>query len=256
MQLAVGREIVIADQLDLHLIWDERGRIFLKPIPTFLLDSGLWIDHLGSHDACTSQIRRAGSCSCNLELRKVALGFLYTYVCLIASETDFKIAKDKGLLPLEGFVLQWADWKLLARSLLECYEPAKVHPRFHRAELRLSRLNFISLLLNPLSFRSYFGNWNNYGSFYRDNIAWMATTTVFIALILTAMQLGIATDRLQGSRAFQQASYGFTIFSIFAPLSVMVLVLLVALLNLMHDLPKIRQREKGGKAGFQIGAQP
>ena len=65
----------------------------------------------------------------------------------------------------------------------------------------------------------------------------MATATVFIALVLTALQVGLATERLQENASFQQASYGFTIFAILGPICAFGLVVLGALFNLVKDLP-------------------
>ncbi|KAI1734013.1 hypothetical protein F4680DRAFT_439758 [Xylaria scruposa] len=65
----------------------------------------------------------------------------------------------------------------------------------------------------------------------------MATATVFIALVLTAMQVGLATEQLRGNAAFQQASYGFTIFDIVGPMGVFGPVIRTALYHLVKDLP-------------------
>ena len=42
----------------------------------------------------------------------------------------------------------------------------------------------------------------------------MATAAIFVALVPTAMQVGLATEQLRGNAAFQQASYGFAVFAI------------------------------------------
>jgi hypothetical protein len=68
-----------------------------------------------------------------------------------------------------------------------------IHLRFHRAELRLSRLNTISRITNLSAFRPYLRSWRNYSTYFRDNITWVASAVVFAAL-LTAMQVGLATD--------------------------------------------------------------
>jgi hypothetical protein len=86
-------------------------------------------------------------------------------------------------------------------------------------------------------FDPYLRGWRDYSSLFRDNLAWMAAATVFIALVLTAMQVGLATERLQGDAAFQKASYGFTVFAILGPLCGLELVVLGALFNLVKDLP-------------------
>ncbi|KAE8373899.1 hypothetical protein BDV26DRAFT_296510 [Aspergillus bertholletiae] len=41
-QISIGREIVVSEQMDLHLLWANDGRIFIKPLPRFLLDSKFW----------------------------------------------------------------------------------------------------------------------------------------------------------------------------------------------------------------------
>ena len=40
----LGR-LAIYEKMDMHLIWGN-GRIFLKPIPRFLLSRGIWETHL------------------------------------------------------------------------------------------------------------------------------------------------------------------------------------------------------------------
>ena len=89
--------------------------------------------------------------------------------------------------------------------------------RFIHGELRLSRLNKIYLLFQtPL--RRYMSQWNQYGSFFRDNFGWLASVIVYIAIVLTAMQVGLATEPLANNDAFQAASYGFTVFALLGPL--------------------------------------
>lgn len=61
--------------------------------------------------------------------------------------------------------------------------------------------------------------WYRHGGFFRDNFAWLASATVYIAIVLTAMQLGLATDALEENAFFHSASYGFTVFAIVGPLA-------------------------------------
>ncbi|GKT49793.1 uncharacterized protein ColSpa_09974 [Colletotrichum spaethianum] len=61
-----------------------------------------------------------------------------------------------------------------------------IDPRFYYGELRLSRLNKIYFFWKtPL--RGYKSRWNQYGSFFQDNFTWLASLTVYIAVVLTAM---------------------------------------------------------------------
>jgi hypothetical protein len=267
----MGREIVVVDRMDLHLLWNNDGRIFIKPIPRFLLDPIFWNDNLRCPDVCVCENRGAVvndggavgrlpanhgpslAAGCRGSLRKVALGFLYTYACLISSESDFFVANENRLLPRKekDSTIEWADWKELARELLENHHPDKVHPRFLRAELRLSRINTINRFTRLPPFDPYLRGWRNYGSLFRDNLAWMAAATVFIALVLTAMQVGLATTRLQGNTNFQKASYGFTVFAILGPICAFGLVVLGALFNLVKDLPwLLRDKTTQAKAAL------
>lgn len=173
------------------------------------------------------------------DCRKIARGFLYTYSCLVSSETDFFLANEHRLLPRgsNDKEIPWKTWQILAREILDGCKRNQLHPRFQRGELRLSRLNMIHRLTRTPLLRPYIRSWRNYGSLLYGNVTWMVTATVFIALILTAMQVGLATHRLQEDSTFQQASYGFTVFSIIGPIGVFGLVLLTALYNLVKDLP-------------------
>ncbi|RYP57001.1 hypothetical protein DL770_010782 [Monosporascus sp. CRB-9-2] len=50
--------------------------------------------------------------------------------------------------------------------------------------------------------------WHTYGDFFHDQFTWLASGTVYIAIVLTAMQVGLATEALAEDRTFQSASYG------------------------------------------------
>lgn len=258
----MGRRIIVADRLDLHLVWENDGKMYLKPLPGLLLDGAFWMTNLDCPASCpcvqqqhpyvqgshSSRLITVGNCK--KALREIALGFIYTYVCLICSELDFEIANEMRILPRtrKGSELTWVGWKELAREVLQAHGSRhvsdKVHPRFHRGELRLSRINFIHRMRNPLATQSYFGGWKNYSSSLRDNLTWMATAAIFIALALTAMQVGLATDRLQKSIAFQRASVGFTVFAILGPLCISGIVALWALFNLATDLSWVCEVEE------------
>ncbi|KAI6777607.1 uncharacterized protein J7T54_002871 [Emericellopsis cladophorae] len=219
-QRLLNREIVITERLDQHLVWGD-GRILVKPLPRFLLEPRFWVEHLGCgpHPGPFADDR---SCACRAR-RERALGFIFSYAALVAYESDFHIAGENHLLPQE---VQWQAWRAVVKEVLSKeHIYSSIDPRFHYGELRLSRLNKIHLLWKaPL--RGYASRWNQYGSFFSDNFSWLASSIVYIAIVLTAMQVGLAT-RLQENEAFQSASYGFTIFSILGPLVAAGLILVV-----------------------------
>lgn len=160
---------------------------------------------------------------------------------MISSESDFFVANEKRLLPRhdDGTSIAWGQWKKFVRELIKSHDPARVHPRFLRSELRLGRLNTVYWMTHPPTFRSYFGRWNTYSSLFLDNLKLLAAATIFIVLVLNAMQVGLRTDRLQNNAIFQQASYGFVVFAILAPICAFSAVALLALLNLLKDLPRL-----------------
>ncbi|KAK7959732.1 uncharacterized protein PG986_004586 [Apiospora aurea] len=228
-QRLLGREIVVAEQMDLHLVWATR-RIYLKPMPRFLLEPHFWSRHLVCHGHnCSQPI----TTPCHHpRLWKSALGFLFSYAALICHESDFLLAKEKHLLPEE---VAWADWRRFVAEFGPEYIYDHIDKRFHFGELRLSRLNKLQLLTSGFALRLYMPPWDRYGDFFRDNFTWLASATVYIAVVLTAMQVGLATTALTENEAFQSASYGFTIFSILGPLIAIGLILVVFLITFVSN---------------------
>ena len=113
LYVAMGQRILVSESMGLHLLCDEAA-IFFKPIPRFLLNSDFWQTRLRCPEscACSSSIHpvEAGTDSlCMSDLRKIALGFLYTCACLVSSENDFAVAKDHRLLPQmpDGSTIKW-----------------------------------------------------------------------------------------------------------------------------------------------------
>lgn len=250
-QLLLSRDIFLTEQMDMHLVWTT-GRMFLKPIPRFLLEPDFWTSYLASPEPCScfkedfdpksiitntqgAAVNTTGAKSdiksvkkCNGGLRTCALGFLFSYAALIAHESDFQIAKEKRLLPEQ---VTWDAWITLVKQLDTENIYDKIDERFKYGELRLSRLNKIYRFTRwPLLLGPYMSHWHQYGSFFRDNFTWLASTTVYIVVVLTAMQVGLAADKLKDNRSFQSASYGFTVFSVLGPLVAAVLIIVAFLI--------------------------
>ncbi|KAL9062254.1 MAG: hypothetical protein Q9161_009830 [Pseudevernia consocians] len=239
-QVLLGREIFVTEQMDMHLVWTA-GRMFLKPLPRFLLEPHFWTRFLSCAPNCacavgkgtvqippvpeTKKPKELEGCK-QRKLRRTALGLLFSYVALIRHQSDLGIAKEKFLLPTEA---DWVYWTTLVKEL----DPEHIYPdideRFIYGEIRLSRLNKIFKLTQRPILRGYVYRWQQYSSFFQEYFGLLAAVTVYIAIILTAMQVGLATDKLKGSKAFMDASYGFTVFSILGPLIIMALIFLFSL---------------------------
>ncbi|KAI0476686.1 hypothetical protein F4859DRAFT_504245 [Xylaria cf. heliscus] len=226
-QAQMGRTIVLTNALDMHLVWGD-GKIFLKPLPRYLLEPEFWANYLPS-----------GS----------ALGLLYTYACLITHPTDLMLAIELGLIPKEnGNGPDWGLWRKLAVELLDGNISHQMHRRFRRSELRLHRLNWI-YIFKDLPFSSMYDNpWHTFTDFFTFNLSWVTTATVYIAIVLTAMQVGLATDMLKDNTAFQRASYGFTVFAILGPLAACLLLVFALLLAVIPNWISARLASSEGES--------
>ncbi|OTA85835.1 hypothetical protein M434DRAFT_35991 [Hypoxylon sp. CO27-5] len=95
-QLVKGRQIFITERPDLHLVW-YYGRLFIKPIPKYLLNYTFWDTYLRPFKEDAS--------GPNLYLE--ARGFLRTYASLIVHESDFTLARKQGLITRD---ISWEAW--------------------------------------------------------------------------------------------------------------------------------------------------
>ncbi|KAH7115870.1 hypothetical protein B0J11DRAFT_510233 [Dendryphion nanum] len=247
------RDIVVTEQLDLHLVWSP-SRILIKPLPRFMLSPQFWQLHICPDEG----------------LYRVALGFILSYVALIEREVDFHMAANLNLLPSE---LTWPDWLALAEevviasaqtnahlssspsstsstSSLESHVP--VNPRFFYGELRLGRLNWIYRLALGKP-RGYLSGCTTYAGFIRDNVNSLITLFAYTTIVLSAMQVGLATQWLADDYAFGMASYIFSIFSILAPLSAIgAIIFVLAVLFVINLLRTLRIRGKRRRQGAGV----
>lgn len=114
-------------------------------------------------------------------------------------------------------ISQWTSWHKFVEEIVtsSVHKDVYIHRRFQYGELRLGRLNAIYLFTR---FGYFLNQWPNYASFLRDQLGWLATATIYIAVVLNAMQVGLATDRLKASAPYTTAAYGFSVFAIVGPL--------------------------------------
>lgn len=217
-QVMMNRKIVVTEQADLHLTWNE-SQMFLKPFPSFLLKHAAWKDYL-----CTNQ-----------DLFESALGFLISYTWLICSEIDFSIAMAEGDRPaLLPRGLQWTDWKALVEEVfkdVDVIAPKDLNQRYQYGELRLGRLNLIYRLYPAFKFRylirGYYYGYHQYQVFFQRNFTWLIVVFAYVTIILSAMQVGLSTKELRNDDMFNSASYGFAAFSILVPVIAVGLIFLL-----------------------------
>lgn len=238
-QLATSREIAVDERINMHMVWEHSRRIHLKPLPRYLLDPHFWDSHLICKQLCCASSsggqRTQVSQECLKELYKCALGFLSSYMALIQFESDFAIAKTYHLLPHD---ITWDTWLNLNQQLLasDATNPANLNPRYWFGELRLSRLNKVYAIGYAGVLSGYQFTYPTYAELFHDYLNPLTAATIYVALVLMAMQAGLATNRLGTSSPFQDVSYVFTVFAILGPLIGILVVGVVGTLAFTKNL--------------------
>lgn len=238
-QLVIDRKIMLTERADLHLLWRD-DRLYLKPLPDYLLSYGVW----------------EGTLLKDRDLRENAKGFLLSYLWLIRQKSDFIIAQRENLV---SNALTWEHWTTFSIAIfpnIVSNSLEDISPRYLYGELRLGRVNLIYRLCrktrNLKTFiRGHFYGYRTYSSFIGQNFAWVLTVIIYITIVLTAMQVGLATSELQSSRLFNQVSYGFTVFSIVAPLGVVLVLFLVLLFLILFNLDHAIKKRSTTRESFQ-----
>jgi len=202
-QCMTNRNIFLTERPDEHLVW-WHDQIFLKPLPEYLLCHDFWMVHLCKDEA----------------LHRSACGLLLSYAWLVQRKSDFELAKRSFLVPEE---LKWGGWVEFMKSFLSYIDLdtlEQVDRRYQYGELRLVRLNLLTRI-KAMSMRSkeqfmygFMSTSTWYTAFLQKNFAWLAVVFIYATLLLSTLQVGLATSALQESRAFQNMSRGLTLASL------------------------------------------
>lgn len=238
-----GYEILGTQQMDLHLLRFS-NKLLVKPLPAYLLDHDFWTTHLcGPTDADRARW-------------EAAAGWLLSYVWLLTSPLDLKLARDDALVPLD---LDWRAWKSFVASFTSQIDMDSLHqvnPRFHFGDLRLARVNTIyrTRFFATHFVRGYLYGYNRYVVFFNRNFGWILILFVFLSLVLSAMQVGTALEQLTGNEAFVKGTYGVVVLSMVAVAAVLgivgVLFISVFLFNMVDAIGHAR-REGRRRAGLR-----
>jgi len=240
IQRVLNRTIVPTNEASLHLVWTT-GKIFIKAFPRYILAESFYDDYL--------QFPKPKSPS--------ALGLLYTYVALVPTELDFKLAQDHSLFP-PCEELTWPKWKRLARRTIEDHPSDIVHQRIPKryiyGELRLSRLNKIHMFA--------FGSWTygysrltstqRYVEFFSRNFGLLTASFAWVVVVLTAMQVALMTDMLKDSSDVQRVCAVVAAIAIVLPFIAVAIIigqfLFIFFAHLLQTgtVHKARDHEVGG----------
>jgi hypothetical protein len=186
-QAIKGREILPAEDVRLHLIWN-RDKIYIKPLPACLLNHTVWERYLPLHNPTTHPLPVVGFD------RRVALGFLRSYAFLIRYPVDLKIAREIGLISEDLQHLTWSSWV----KFISCFEnipDSDVAERYHYGHLRLGRLNWAIRFIQPLSARSKWFYLQPYWSIpvlLEGMFNYLLFGFATVSLVLSAMQVALA----------------------------------------------------------------
>jgi hypothetical protein len=160
------------------------GRIFLKPIPQYMLTQAFW-----------TFIREADP-----DVYKAALGFMRTYFFLIQHETDYRRAVETHLIPRVAGrpEMSFEDFASFIQQFA-CLDNSCVAPRYHYGTLRLTWLNDMAFfILGKLSYFESEGQWSEwFGRTFGPIIAVFA----IISVILNTMQVGLNAAQIESSLA-------------------------------------------------------
>jgi hypothetical protein len=248
-QIVRGRKIAITENPGLHLVWIQ-DRVFLKPLPEYLLSYDFWQHFLLSDTSpIKDEVRRT-------RLLLAARGFLRSYFYLIQRKSDFLLAtKDdtKVLIPGGGDMTYEKFYKLIKACKANISDD-DVSARWQVGEIRLTRLNFWSLLTRRGTYQRV--EWQSAAYFTQFFGPILFVFAVF-SLLLSSMSLVLSVQPVLKPDIFSwtefaRAARGFALFTIFAVLCVIlffVVTLAVPLLDEAVFALKNKEKDKAGGGG-------
>jgi hypothetical protein len=225
-QLVRGRDIVVSQNPQLHLVWAS-SRVWIKPIPEFLLSHDFWAVHLA--DDADEEIDTA---------RRACLGFMRTYYHLIKHRSDFRIARQHELIP-DG--VDFASLITFLTPFGRDVHDNAVSPRYRYGQLRLTRLNaWAPLSLHRWHFHKM--RWQ-YADVFSQFYAPVLLVFGFLSIILAAMQVG--NQARPAWDALASVSAWFSVASLLVVVAIgVVMVVLLAVMLLRELLYALRKKMK------------
>ena len=178
-----GRTIIPTEDPALHLAW-ATGRIFMKPLPPYLLSHAFWTHYL---------LCNADTGSEEKAMVEAALGLLHLYYYSIRHESDFRIAQQShlNLVPPSVTWRQWCHFSISFGAI----ENSEVAPRYHYGKLQLSRLHWlVRIYLRELNYYYIDGG---YGESFTRYYGPLLFVFAVLSVLLSAMQVGMAVEQLQ-----------------------------------------------------------
>ncbi|KAH9866518.1 hypothetical protein J1614_008208 [Plenodomus biglobosus] len=235
--------VLPTQQMDLHLL-KFSNNLMVKPLPEWILSHGFWTRYI---------------CS-NRDLHRSACGFLLSYVWLITTPMDLKLAHDETLLP--SFVT-WHWWKDFVTDFyghVDINSLHQVNRRYQFGELRLSRINSIYRIryFSTHFVRGYLYGYNRYVVFFQRNFSWILSVFVLFSLVLSAMQVGTSLQKLQGNKTFLKGTHGFVVLSMVCVVAVLAVLIVVFAFTFLFNMGAAidhvrREKRRRKKHAAEVG---
>lgn len=210
-QRVKGRRIVISEDPKLHLVW-YYDKIFLKPLPQYLLSYQFWETYLDDNNQQLQQHK-------SRRLRQNALGLLRSYFLLIRYESDFHMAQDDEarLIPSKVTWTAFCHFK----SKFDQIQDQHVSPRYSFGEIRLTRLNFYcKFILNRWQYQRMQAQ---YGPYFSQFYGPLFFVFGILSIALSAMEVQLTIEQLHTRPVWEghvTASSNFSIACLLAMASV------------------------------------
>ena len=234
-QVLKGREIVLTENPELHLVWAD-GRIFIKPIPRYLLSHAFWITHLTPQSP--SHIASIHHGYPSEALVRATLGYMRTYHYLIQHESDFNIAKKSHLLPFDNPDITIESFHQFIAGFGDLGDD-DVSPRYSYGALRLPRLNlWAKVFLHRFQFYQIYPQYSQYFARFYAPILFLFG---LLSVALSAMQVGLQANNANGNgenrwAAFQSASLWFAVANLLCICTIGLVIALLFIFMLLREL--------------------
>ena len=186
-----SRQVIITEDPRLHLVW-YHDRIFVKPLPAYLLSHTFWERYLCRDNSATAAVSPLQATE-RQRLANAARGLLRTYFYLIRHESDFRIAQHEEL----QLVPKGVTWERFCDFSSAFHEigDQDVAERYHYGELRLSRLNYlVKIFMIGRDYQEV--NWQ-YSEYFARFYGPLLFIFGVLSVLLSAMQVGLAVEQLQ-----------------------------------------------------------
>lgn len=194
-QLVKGRQVIVSEDPRLHLVW-RQDRVFVKPLPPYLMSYSFWTDILLSDPPVLGHKQQ--------RIAAAALGYLRTYYYLLQHESDLRVAQKEHTL-LVPLSIRWENICRF-RGGFDGILDSDVSPRYHYGELRLSRLNFYAkIFLRKFHYERIH---TQYGTYFSQYYGPLLFVFGMFSLALNALQVELTAEQLRRSTEFTMGGFG------------------------------------------------